>query len=506
MQVLKELVQIVHRVKLRSIRKLGFPVETNTRLGDMYELLADGEKEEVIAERITGSAELTGDYRRLKSELTNRLIASLFLVDLSLPGYNDRQNAYYELHKNWAAVKILFGKNARAAAVQLAERTFRRCQAFEFNDLAWDISRSLRLTFATTIGNAKKYKEYADASKVLEVRVNLENQAEELYADFIVCHVRKASKPAAVAQAAQAAYEQLQPHLANVDSYTLHLYARLLQMNIYTAVADYDGALNVCDEIIVHFEQKPYTASVPLQIAYYQKLVCHFQLRRYTQVDIFVERGLALLQEGNYNWFKYHETYLLLSLHTGNYAAAYRIFAQATSHARFAGLPADVSEYWLILGTYLHYLKDIGQLPEAQHDQRFSKFKVGRFLNETPIFTQDKCGLNVSILLIQILFLVAKRDFDSVYEKMDAVEQYNRRHLYNKDNLRSYHFIQALLEMPKANFHRVAVERKASKHLERMGSYVIEEAGISNFITEIIPYETLWIQVLGFLSTKFHKK
>lgn len=506
MQVLKELVQIIHRVKLRSIRKLGFPFETDNRLGDMYEMLANGATEAEIAQAITGSPVLTGDYRRLKSELTNRMVAALFVVDLSLPGYNDRQDAYYELHKNWAAVKILLGKNAKMAVIEMGERTYRKCIAFEFNELAWEISRSLRLMLATTVGNRKKYKVYEEASRTLQERVLAESLAEELYADFIINYVRQGAKHEAVVEAAATAYQRLSPSLAQHDSYTLHLYARLLQMNSYTAVSDYGSALQVCDEMIRHFERKPYTASVPLQIAYYQKLVCHFQTKRYDEIETFVARGLALLQEGHYNWFKYQEVYLLISLHTGDYGAAYRTYTEATSHSRFASQPADVAEYWLILGTYLHCLKDMGLLPDAAQDKRFSQFRAGRFLNETPIFSQDKRGVNVSILLLQVLFLVSKQDFGAVYEKMEAVEQYARRHLYNKGSLRSFYFTKALLELSRGGFHRIAVERKAAKYLDKMHTHPLEDVGSSNFVSEIIPYEVLWAQILAHLPGKIQKK
>jgi hypothetical protein len=148
----------------------------------------------------------------------------------------------------------------------------------------------------------------------------------------------------------------------------------------------------------------------------------------------------------------------------------------------------------------------MGLLAEAAQEKRFSQFRVGRFLNETPIFSQDKRGVNVSILLLQILFLVAKQDFGAVYEKMDAVEQYARRHLYRKESLRSFYFIKALLELPKGGFHRVAVERKAAKYLDKMFAYPLEDAGSSNFVTEIIPYEVLWAQILNHLPGKFYKK
>jgi len=504
MEILRELVQLINRVKLRSIRKLGFPLTDDARLGELYELVANDHEETAIAKALTGRSTQSGDYRRLKSDLIDRLVASLFLVDLSLPSYNSRQRAYFEVHKNWAAAKILLGKNARTAGIQLAEQTYRQARRYEFNDQAFDISRNLRLIFATVVGNQAKYASYATACQELQQIVALENQAEALYAQLISEYYRKKADKSLLIQQAESAYQELAPLLADCDSYNLHLYTGLLRISVHTAAADFARAAVVCDEMIAFFEQKDYTASVPLQIAYYQKMVCHFQLRKFGELSSFVDRGLELLQEGSYNWFKFQETYLLLALHTGQYSVAYAIYQHARDHARFSLLPAEVQEYWRILAAYLQYLAELGEIPAAANDERFTKFRIGRFINQTPLFSKDKRGLNVSILLVQILFLIARNRYEETVDKIDAIEQYCRRHLYREDTLRAFYFIKALLELPKNSFHKTAVERHAARHLERLAQHPLEEAGQANFLTEIIPFEILWEYVVGHLENRFY--
>jgi head-tail adaptor len=505
MQILPELIRIISKAKLRAIRKLGFPFADDNKLSEMYTLLADGMEEPELIASITGRSRTSGTYRHLKAELTDRLIASLFLVDLSLPSYNNRQRAYFEVHKKWAAAKILLAKNARSAGVEMAEQTYRQALRYEFNDLAADIAKNLRMVFANLIGNYKKYQQYALACRELQQIVFAENLAEENYARLIVEFYRKKASNEAIMQEAIRAQQELAPYLLQSDSYTLHLYSGLLRMSSYTATADYEEALSVCDKMIAFFEQKTYTASVPLQIAYYQKLLCHFQLRQFGETQQFVERGLELLQEGSYNWFKFQETYLLLALHSQRYTEAYHIYQDAVQQSRFSSLTDEVKEYWQILEAYLHYLVELGEIPEAKNDPRFTKFKIGRFLNQTPHFSKDKSGMNVSILIVQILFFVARNRYHETIEKIDAVEQYCRRHLFQEDTLRAYYFIKALLELPKNSFHQAAVQRKASKYLQRMEKYSLQKAGQANFNTEVIPFEWLWEAVISQLQHKFFK-
>lgn len=505
MEVLRELVRIVTKVKLRAIRKLGFPLESDNRLSEMYDLLAEGADEAQVALALTESPSKGGTFRRLKSDLVDRLVASLFLIDLSQPTYNSRQRAYFEAHKNWAAVKILLGKNARLAAIELGTQTLRQTLRYEFNDLAYDIARNIRLHYGTVAPNHKKYQEYDVLCQRLQRTVNAEILAEDIYTRFIIEYVRKKADREALIEEARLSHQSLAPYTAKFDAYTLHLYASLLEMSIHTANSNYVEADRVCDEAITFFEAKPYVASVPLQIAYYQKLVCHFQLRRFTEVETFVKRGLAFLQEGAYNWFKFQETYLALALHTEQYAIAYQVYKQVTTHARFRTQNEEITEYWRVLEAYLHFLLELGQLPSAASDEQFTKFRIGRFLNQTPLFSKDKRGVNVSILIIQIMFFVARGRYGETYDKIDAMEQYCRRHLFTRDTLRSYYFIKALLELPKNAFHRAAVQRKAAKHLERLEQHPLEKAGQRTFITEILPYERLWLFALGFLSNNFYK-
>ncbi|MEM1216408.1 MAG: hypothetical protein AAGJ82_12025, partial [Bacteroidota bacterium] len=501
MQILRELIKIITKVKLRSIRKLAFPLTDEGHLATMYNLLADGvEDENSLALELTGRTERSGGYRRLKADLIDRLIATLFLVDLSQPSYNNRQRAYYELHKKWAAAKILLGKGARAAGLELSEQVFRQSMRYEFNSIALDVARHLRIFSATVVGDGKKYEYYATVCVDLEKTVQLEQLAEAEYARLIIDYYRKKVDQAARMTAAEQAYAKLVEYLTDCDSHDFHLHAGLIRLGVTTTKGNHANTIEVCDELINFFEQKTFTASVPLQILYLQKLYSHFQLRQFDAVNPFIEKGLALLQPGSYNWYNFLKTYLLLALHTEQYDTAFETFVIATEHSRFKQLTPEMKEYWRVLEAYLHYLVEQELLSSAIVKGRFTKFRLGRFLNETPEFYKDKRGMNVSILIIQILFLIMRGRYNDTVDKIDAVEQYSRRHLYREDTLRSFYFIKALLELPKNYFHKVAVQRKAGKYLEKMAQHPLETAEQVNYFTEILPFEKIWVLLVGQLS------
>ena len=98
-----------------------------------------------------------------------------------------------------------------------------------------------------------------------------------------------------------------------------------------------------------------------------------------------------------------------------------------------------------------------------------------------------------------------QKKYNRAIDRIEAIEKYTSRYLKKDTNFRSNCFIKMLLEIPKEGFHRVAVERKASKYRERLSEMPLEVANQSHSI-EIIPYEDLWEMVLNVLGTKVYNK
>lgn len=291
--------------------------------------------------------------------------------------------------------------------------------------------------------------------------------------------------------------------LARSPAYRAQLCIYLIRLFIHTSINEYERTIEVCDEAVALFEAKSYQASVPLQVFYYQLLVTHTQLKQYDRGKIAAQKCLALLTEGSFNWFKYQELYFILSMHTRQYQDAYNLFKETISHRKFQYLPASIVETWKIFEAYLHYLIDIGQVYPEAGDNHFNKFRLGRFLNDTPLFARDKRGMNIPILIIQILFMVQQQKYDEAIDRIEAIEKYSSRYLRKDDTYRSNCFIKMLLEIPKSSFHRAAVLRKSGKFRKKLEEVPLDVANQTHEI-EIIPYEDLWEMAVHTLDYSFH--
>jgi hypothetical protein len=130
---------------------------------------------------------------------------------------------------------------------------------------------------------------------------------------------------------------------------------------------------------------------------------------------------------------------------------------------------------------------------------------MGKFINDITLFSKDKRGMNISVLIIQILYAIADRDYKKSLDRIDGIGKYCARYLKDADTFRSNCFIKMLLQIPLANFHKEAVARKVEKHLKALKSLEAGTASQSHEI-EIVPYEALWEMAVESLQYKIYKK
>lgn len=442
------------------------------------------------------------NYQKLKGRLRKFLINTLFLVDFRHFSSTAQQLAYFECQKEWAAAKLLMGKSAKVSAIALAKKVLKEAKKYEFTDLALQATSLLRQHYGNLRGDAQKFDQYNKAYKYYEQVWILENYAEELYIDLVINYVNHKATNTSIFEKATEYYEKLQLHMQQYDAYRLHLCGNLIRLMVFSSLNDYEKTIELCDEAIHFFESKDYDANMPLQIFYFQKIVCYTQLKEYHKGQAAVEQCTGIVEIGSYNWFKLQELHLLLALHAREYQSAYTIFSQVVGQSQFQFLPANMAEMWKIYEAYLHYLILLRQIKAKTNDKRFTSFRLNRFLNETPLYSKDKRGMNIPILIIQILLLLQKKKFNALTDKMEAIEKYCTRYLRQDDTFRSNCIIKMLLQVPVARFHPTAVTRKVKQYLEKLQKTPLDVANQTHEI-EIIPYEDLWNFVIASLGEDY---
>jgi hypothetical protein len=497
MQDLKETIILLEQHGIHPLKGVG----PKSKLRALWEGIAKGRfsTDEAAAKALYDGAFEGSKYRKLKSDLREKLIAAVLEIDGHQKNYSDYQKAYYECHRQWAVVRILTGQNANAAALSLASRLLRQAEKYDFTLLAMDISSYLRTQYGLRESNDRRFREMHEVFERYRQIYSAESHAEALYTTLIVRYVNNRSAQPEVSRLASEYWAEVSPLLAQYATYKLQMYGYMIGLIRFTATHDYTNALQVCNEAIHFFKSRAYEPRVPLQIFYYQRLICNVELRQFEEGEVSAEYCLRVMQEGTFNWFKYKELYLKLSLQTQRYVRAAELLIEVLNHSRFEFLPDNVKEIWRIYEAFVHYLVLAGKIDSIGNDQ---KFKLAKFINETPIFSKDKSGINIAIIVIKFLLLLEEHKYSQILNEVEATEQYCYRHLRGPEVRRSYYFLKMLLYIPTSGFDPILSASRAARYLEKLKETSFNAVDQSHE-TEVIPYELLWEMALeSLLATK----
>jgi hypothetical protein len=360
-----------------------------------------------------------------------------------------------------------------------------------------NILYNLRLHYGTIDGDQKKYEHSRTLYTEYQQIWMMENEAEELYTRFVNQYVNSRATKEELTGEAEEFYERIRPNLDKCDSFRLHLCGRLLELMVHSSRNDYVKSADACRSAIEFFENKPYNSSLPMQAFYYQLVVCHVQLKEFEKGADIIRRYQDIYEDGSFNWFKLQELFFLLAMHTGHYQEAFDVYEKVAQHNKLSTQPAGIQETWKILEAYAHFLVHNGKVER----EPTTRFRLSKFLNEIPKFSQDKRGMNIPVLVAQVLFMFADKQFAHTIDRIEALDRYCSRYLKKNDTFRSNCFIKMLLAIPEAGFHREAVVRKAQKFRELLDSMPMELSNQAHGI-EIIPYEALWEMALEMLDNQ----
>lgn len=506
MRDLVELADLLEKTKLKRNGVMQWIVEPGTKMEQIFNAVTEKDSfSEEDALRVFGDSD--SDIATLaaaKSNLKERLLDAFFLLHFKESNFSSRQKAFFECYKKWATAMTLLSRNAKVNGIDLLERLLRQTTHFEFTELTLDILRVLRLQYSIVDGDVKKYEKVREQYEQYEKIWMMENKAEHHYSELMVRFTNSKATKLEVVEEAKLRYEELEPFMAECSSFKLHMFGRLVQMMIYNGENDYPNTARLCEDAIRFFDQKEYDSGLPLQVFYYNLIVCYLQLREFEKGQAVVNRCSYYFEEGSFNWFKLQELFFLLAMHSGHYEDAYWLYEKVTNYPRFEEKGVQITEMWRIYQAYLYFLIKIGKIPPGILSAKISKFKISRFLNEIPLFSKDKRGMNISVLIVQILLSLADKNYDQASDRIEGIEKYCSRYLRDSDTFRSNCFIKMLLQIPLASYHREAVARKTERYYNMLTSVPLEAAQQAHEV-EIVPYEALWEITVAALDLKIHK-
>lgn len=506
MDYLKQIIQVVKNIKLKASDLIIVGQKADSKVYTFYEKILNGDfqTDEEAAHFFYKSDINHSSYKNLKSTLRTRMVNTLFFIKES-SDFSPRENAFFYCSRYLAAARMLHSLNFRQVAVDLFHRVLKKSLHFEFTAYTIEACNTLRSHYTIRSGDQSKFDYYNNLlKKTFKVR-EAEFLADEYYLKILMPYIKDKSVKEETHQQATEAYKALAPYLKDYDSPFLHYMTYYIESLQYLVINDYLSTIEVCKKAVAFFEQKDYVYKTALKAFFHQLVLCYTQLKIYEEGKELIEKSNALLREGNFHWYINLELYLTLAIHSEKYQEAYYIFNRAVNHKKFKQQEQRVKEKWQILQAYVYLLIQTEQIRPIRDDKNFSNFRMGKFLNSVPTFSKDKRGLNIPILVIQIVLMIIKKDYSKAIDRIEAIDKYRARYLRRDVNFRSNCFIKMLLQIPISGFHKAGIIRKTEKLFTQLKTVPLEIAKQSNEI-EIIPYENMWAIILNALGTTFYKK
>ncbi len=503
MQELITLVNLFQKTKFKVNGILRIILGPDSEMEHLYDAIANGDVQSDDDAKVLFPkyAKSPGRLHTIKGKLKDRLNDSILLLDFRESAFTERQNAFYTCSKKWAASMTLISKNARENAINLLENLLRQTFRFEFTELTLDILRTLRLHYGILQGDQKRFDQIGEQIKQFEEYWLMERQTEGYYAELVTRFVRSKSDKDAISEKAREYFLQIQPFLAQCDTFKVHFFGRLLEILIYDSINDYHNTARLCEDALAFFAKKDYTSSIALQVFNYNLFICYLNLQQHDKCLVLADQNKDLFEDGSYNWFKLQELYFLTAMHSGKYQEASVIYLKVIMHPALELQPPPVIELWKIFEAYTCFLDQSGLIPDSRLD---GKFRVNKFLNEIPVFAKDKAGMNIPVQVIQFLFDLAGGKEISMIDRVDNLAKYRSRYIDGEQSTRSHCFIRMLEQIPKASFKLDVIEKRTQSILQQLQETPLETAN-QNHEIEIIPYDILWAITLNLLGKPLSK-
>lgn len=443
--------------------------------------------EDAIAS-IYGNKLGTKTFDMLKSRAKERLVSMIFQLDTEKKFKSSYDKAYYTACKNLLAGTILLLQNKHTSGKEYLKLAYSTSKKHYFTDLSIIALRLLRY-LSSFSGSKKNYLNFDNELKKAMQTLEVELLSEELNQVIILEMVRSIGSKDELSSDAKNAYFKLKDLVKKYDTYTVRLNMYRVGLRYFESIDDYNSVIRVADECEKYLKDHPHLIQkVRLGEMNLHKLNGTLHIRDYEKGSKYAAACMTLFNSGTLNWLIFLEYYFLLSLHTGNYEKAAEIYHQVIGHSSYDGYPAQNKEKWKIFESFLSYA-----LPQSS--KLHKSFNVYKFINEVPLYSKDKAGYNLSIIVAQILLLIKMAQYEKILDKAEALKLYASRYIRKEKNPRSYYFIKMLLVMIQYDFEPKKTAQIANKFFVKLKeSHLGEQSEVETL--EVIPYDLLWPEIL----------
>jgi len=502
MELLKELVSLLPPEKISQIELVGRDMEQNSKLNKLYFGLLNGniDTDEEAARELYDQDEESEALTKLKERLKDRLLNTLFFVDINKPKYSSYSNSLITSFQSYAQIKILLTRSARTSAISLAENLMEYTKKYELTEITYLITSDLKNHYGILDLNRNKFNHFNELHQQAEKTLFAESLASGTLGSINLMKEKELMESKSPgAKKILSDLSKLDILYQDIRSYRYLLFYCAAKTRKFEIEKNYTAIIDLAEECLEHINDKPFDSSIAMYTFNRRIFNSYFNLGKIDEAISIAKNSENYTSPHTNNWYIVRYYLCLFLIHFKDYEAAANLEASTFSEKKFKIANPLLKEYWSTISAYLHFLAAANKTTIT-----VTTFRLQKFLNDIPLYQKDKQGRNVAILLVQLLFLLVRNDYGKYIDRMDALNQYRQRYLKENNTYRANCIIRMMVKVGKCGFHPKRVKSYTQKNLWKLKSRPPE---ISNSAAdvEIIPYEHMWEMVMEILEKNYRE-
>ncbi len=466
-----------------------------------YTLLLDEKKsEEIVIKELYPEKNKRNQYRMLKKRYWDKICSKLLIVEFSILNNSSiKKRIRTQLSKIYTISIILIESGQRSLAIKLLENNINTALKHGDSEFSFLMLNELRNHYSLFSSSSKLYKFYSKKFEEIKVTWNTHLTIEDIFIrlNYIIINSKNYSIHSQEILDIESKLKKNENHQIIESSYQINSNLLGSYYLIHLIKKDLKSQLKICNKAILYFTKHLNFSAHGLFTFTQNKGVTLIGLKRYDEALNCFKYCLELVPiKRMISWHNSQNYIFNIHVINEDYISAFKLISDITTNKSFKTLIETSREPWYPKEAFVHFLIKTGKInPENYPQYKLRPFRLNRFLNEVPRHSKDKKGLNITVLVIQMLFLLVYQKHDKVIDKLDTLRQYQYKYLQGDDFVRSSNFIKMLIAIPECNYEKKDIEKKVIKNLQLLkdNPHDYSEKSLS---IEIIPYEQLWEELL----------
>jgi len=440
------------------------------------------------------------DLERPSKKEENGLFQKISDLLLTLPvkgnKFNSREKLILKLTRFEVVAQICEGLKARNAAFHLNKYIFRKSFEIYYTKGCLNSSRFLSLHYGAFIGDLRLFnrfkKEFLKQRKISE----LEYDAELCFAQYALHYTKVKHHSEEIKNNLAQYFQDLSQVSSEFVSPHFQKLLLLIGAGYFESNGEYTALIKFLDTQLVYFENINYRFEQSFFLIYTYQITVYLKIKKVDLLPSLFDSALATCKYKSKNWFRVKELYVKYLLRNESYYPAQETLDTLFNVSNFKYQNENQKERLELLNIYLNLVLALNE--NYNRKQVKTKFKFYKSLNSLPKFDKDKRGMNVSIIIAQLVYLIILKDDLGLESRLDAIKKYMQRYMKRSPLYRSYTFIKMIEVIKKYNFHAIAIERNTVQLLQNLKNVSFENSNHPKEL-EIIEYDVLWRKMLKFL-------